>query len=483
LPLYPRLIQIVAGFLLDHLPSAFAPSTCEQVLALSGLVVSNLAFIASLMVLHQFTFLQLQNRTLANRVGLLYAINPASVFFSTAYSESTFAVLIFSGCYLFAGADKDDDGGGDGGVRPRTTTTTTPDDQQPATGDEKTAEEEGPAPPSPMRMPVFASLLSQILLRTLALVCWWLASWTRSNGLLYTVGFVLLWGLARSIRRKSPTFLLQSLLVSGLLYSTSFRLHNKIGYDRHCRWDRGEPVSSSRTRWKLRPGWCHHGSNDPTSSQFNLYSHVQNLHWNVGFLRYYRVKQIPNFVLAAPVLIVGLTGTICWIRRSWRRYRSLWGDSVSPTMVLQGRWAPVVAVSLQPVAWALSALQESAQPMPPPSPDGDKCKAIKSEKHTPDGYEGFKDARGDCVDKGVTYLCYSPVLLPHYAVLGAATLLCLGYAHIQISTRLLCSTCPALYWHLAAQLTDKRWGGWVVAWCLLYLITGSVLHATWLPWT
>ncbi|CAG7828159.1 unnamed protein product, partial [Allacma fusca] len=32
------------------------------------------------------------------------------------------------------------------------------------------------------------------------------------------------------------------------------------------------------------------------------YQYIQSNNWNVGFLRYFEIKQLPNFVLAAPVL-------------------------------------------------------------------------------------------------------------------------------------------------------------------------------------
>lgn len=47
------------------------------------------------------------------------------------------------------------------------------------------------------------------------------------------------------------------------------------------------------------PEWC------DTLSQFS-YGYVQDKYWNVGLLQYWQLRQIPNFLLAAPVLLLVL---------------------------------------------------------------------------------------------------------------------------------------------------------------------------------
>ena len=82
---------------------------------------------------------------------------------------------------------------------------------------------------------------------------------------------------------------------------------------------------------RLCPGrpWC--ASRIP-----NVYGFVQSHYWNVGFLRYWEALQLPNFALAAPVLITGFVGCVAYCRR--HSLRELVTLSVCP-----GGWAPIPA--------------------------------------------------------------------------------------------------------------------------------------------
>ena len=44
------------------------------------------------------------------------------------------------------------------------------------------------------------------------------------------------------------------------------------------------------------------------------YGYIQDKYWNVGFLRYFELRQIPNFIIAAPVIYLVLSHSLRFIR-------------------------------------------------------------------------------------------------------------------------------------------------------------------------
>ncbi|GAA5811563.1 hypothetical protein MFLAVUS_005002 [Mucor flavus] len=134
-----------------------------------------------------------------------------------------------------------------------------------------------------------------------AAVIWGLTSAVRSNAIVY-VGFFfydLIW--IRFIQRKNfivgtiRSIFYTLIVLSGLI---SFQYY---AYNLFCRLDRP---------------WC--AEKIPL-----IYSFVQKEYWDNGFLAYYELKQIPNFILAAPIISLSILGLKAYIQSDVPRFLSL----------------------------------------------------------------------------------------------------------------------------------------------------------------
>ena len=116
-----------------------------------------------------------------------------------------------------------------------------------------------------------------------AAVCFALATWFRANGVLLC-GFLVWHGLYKPVLESWPTRRRShaiSGIASALVSVSPFVAQQWWAYTRLCP---GRP-------------WC--------DARLPLaYTFVQRAYWDVGFLRYWTVAQVPNFVLAMPVLAV-----------------------------------------------------------------------------------------------------------------------------------------------------------------------------------
>jgi phosphatidylinositol glycan class V len=156
---------------------------------------------------------------------------------------------------------------------------------------------------------------------------------------------------------------------------------------------------------------------------------------NVGAWRYYELKQVPNFVLAGPILLLSFSGAWSYLTHD-----------------------PVRTISL----------------------------GLKTSRRNSSGSLG---ANRWFVETDEIF-----VYIVHWAFLSAFALVSM---HVQVSTRFLASQCPPLYWFCASSVLQeghpkKEQGtprssvtskGLVLLYFRLYFVIGTVLFSCFYPWT
>ena len=503
LPLLPLVIRYTANFFIDIIPPKFLPATYEGTLTLCAIIINMVSFVIAALSLYDLTIYLLladrlnnlvrrkqqnniddggstlpendmmasQEHLLAKTAARIFCINPAGVFFTAVYSESMFAMLTFTGHAIFARGQYCNDY---------------------LTIASADVHKHGMSLPKGSDRSYYWWRAKLYWLPST--LFWMLASFTRSNGS-FTSIWLLIVGIAKCVSccirgitgmhtTKSTTIKVITLLlchgVLASLVALPVLFHDWRGYNIHCQVTESQQQQQTLlSPWNhIIPEWCERYAAG-TGCRFSLYAHVQRKYWNVGLFRYYEMKQIPNFLLALPLLTLSFTAVVVWIACSWRRHMTSERNTVHCSI----GGVCIIAQTRALLRWTCLALAASTNESSPES--GSQSTMLHQ-------------------------VLIGPKFLPHYAILAGFALVGTFLAHVQISTRLICSSCPAILWFFTSLLLlaldvgsgvqecrvndnvdgasslfphASRVGRLLYPYFVLYNLLGVLLHVNFLPWT
>lgn len=261
-PLYPLCIKLLRFGLINVTPFL----SVRALSLLIGIIINVIFFAKAANALYELARKVLRDQRKAEVATVLFCFNPASIFFAAPYSESLYSWLSFS-----------------------------------------------------LMLKCFEDINSVLIIvpLSLSILC-------RSNGLI-NIGFVAYYGLKKMFSQSTVlSFITIFLKVISILVIIAFHfgLMQVYNYYLFClKKNFSFPefikefavkndlvLAGNRTSESISP-WC--SSNFPIS-----YSYVQDYYWDVGFLKYFEVKQIPNFLLALPIVLIILVNSFKFFRRN-----------------------------------------------------------------------------------------------------------------------------------------------------------------------
>ena len=250
----------------------------KEALALASIAISFSSHIASLIALYKLTMHLLHSSIIATLTIAFHALSPAGIFLCAGYTESTTCFLLYTAMYIFElGKDQRN------------------------------------------------MLLGWTLWIASGLIIG-ITSGIRPSAMLF-MGLYALHALAlannarqRGILTNIHRFTLNIFVlgISALLCCSGFVYLQYAAWTQFC-----FPTPT-------RP-WCSHTI--PA-----IYTFVQSEYWNVGFLRYWTVSQLPNFALALPILLNSIKS--CFSRPFLTHGRE------RPYLILQGIFTLLAITSM-----------------------------------------------------------------------------------------------------------------------------------------
>ncbi|XP_027345366.1 GPI mannosyltransferase 2 isoform X2 [Abrus precatorius] len=365
-------------------------------------VINNLAFILASLYFYKLSLTILNDPEIALRATVLFCFNPASIFYSSMYSESLYALLSLGGLYHFVSSRNN-----------------------------------------------------------LAVLFFALSGCARSNGVL-NAGYLCFQTMHRAhhalFQKKRVTLALQIVIVGALRSACIFApfvAFQSYGYYTMC---------VGRFPDEMRP-WCK--ARIPL-----LYNYIQSHYWDVGFLRYFQLKQLPNFLLASPILSLALCSIIHYAKsRPWDfislGFQTTMKEKSSGVVflsddILRSKEDGIVEKSSARVKEHFNLRRRKNLI------EGDVANApIESEPPARPGY-------------------LSASVLPFVLHLGFMAGTAFFVMHVQVATRFL-SASPPLYWFASSIMTYPakcyRWGYMIWAYSVTYIFLGSLLFSNFYPFT
>jgi GPI mannosyltransferase 2 len=142
-----------------------------------------------------------------------------------------------------------------------------------------------------------------------ASLCFSFASLTRSNGV-FNVVFILTHALCALRAPQSRWSCLRTILSSlciSLMTALPYILHSSFAFSSLCWSPLPSPEEDVCGLAREQTELC----DQLGVGALSIYPALQSKHWGVGFLKQYHWRQIPNFLLALPVLVVA-AHTLSW---------------------------------------------------------------------------------------------------------------------------------------------------------------------------
>ncbi|CAG8395877.1 unnamed protein product [Penicillium salamii] len=265
---YPKMLSLfVSGIRLSG--GVVGPASTAMV----GVALSHVTHYLSVLALYRLSANIFGHATATQHLicflsAALHIISPAGAFLSAPYGEPVVSFLNMTGFYLYSSS--------------------------------LIAERKGSTRLRDMRV-----LTSAVLFAVATLV--------RSNGLLSGFLFaydavVLAWKIVKRGPTVHNTVRLAVIILGGCIVASSIVIPQALAYRIYC-------LNES----DVRP-WCEW-------TVPSIYGWVQSHYWDVGFLRYWTVSNVPLFLLAAPMLVI-----LC--RSSWWALTSPSSSSTSPGSML-----------------------------------------------------------------------------------------------------------------------------------------------------